>query len=147
MTTYSFLDTQVAITGPGGSINLGAGAAVSEEGITVEPTEDINTMTIAADGTPMHSLHANKSGTITVRLLKTSPVNQQLSLMYAFQTASGANHGQNTISIANSQTQDVITCQIVAFRKAPAITYAKEAGMNEWTFQAGIIDRTLGSGR
>jgi hypothetical protein len=146
MSTYSFLDVQAAITGPGGSINLGAGAAVSEEGISIEPTEDINTMTIGADGTPMHSLHANKSGMVTVRLLKTSPVNQQLSLMYAFQTASGTNHGQNTISVANSKTQDVITCQIVAFKKAPTIDYKKEAGLNEWTFQAGIIDRTLGGG-
>ena len=145
MTTYSFLDVVASIVGPGGAINLGQGAATSEEGITVEPTDDIGTMTIGADGTPMHSLHANKSGSVTVRLLKTSPVNAKLSQMYAFQTASGANHGQNTISIGNSATQDSITCQQVAFKRAPTISYAKEGGVNEWHFNAGIIDRTLGS--
>lgn len=145
MSTYSFLDVNAALVGPGGAINLGQGAAVSEEGISIEASEDIDTMTIGADGTPMHSLHANKSGTVTVRVLKTSPVNQKLAQMYAFQTASGANHGQNTMSVSNASTQDVITCQQVAFKRAPNITYAKEGGMNEWVFNAGIIDRTLGS--
>jgi hypothetical protein len=145
MSTYSFLDVVASMVGPGGAVNLGQGAATSEEGVSVEPTEDIDTMTIGADGTPMHSLHANKSGTVTVRLLKTSPVNQKLAQMYAFQTASGSNHGQNTISIGNTATQDSITCQQVAFKRAPNITYAKEGGMNEWVFNAGIIDRTLGS--
>ena len=142
--TYSFLDVNAAIVGPGGSFGLGSGAGSSDEGITIEPSGDINTMTIGADGTPMHSLHADKSGKVTVRLLKTSPVNAQLSAMYAFQTSAGSNHGQNTITVANNKTGDTITCQICAFERAPTITYAKEAGINEWAFAAGIIDRTLG---
>jgi hypothetical protein len=146
MTTYSFLDTSAALVGPGGAINLGQGAATAEEGITVEANEGIDTMTIGADGTPMHTLHANKSGTVTVRLLKTSPVNEKLSQMYAYQTASAKAHGQNTISISNQGLQDSVTCQVVAFQKAPSLTYAKEAGTVEWIFNAGIIDRTLGSG-
>lgn len=146
MGTYSFLDTNCAITGPGGSVNLAAGAGASEEGITIEAAEDINTMTIGASGDAMHSLHANKSGHCKVTLLKTSPVNQQLSQMYAFQTATGANHGQNTISLSNSLTGDTVTMQIVAFKKAPPLKYAKDGGTNDWEFDCGIIDRTLGSG-
>ncbi len=146
MSTYSFLDVQASIVGPGGAFSLGSGVGAAEEGITVAPTEDINTMTIGADGTSMHSLHANKSGSVTINLLKTSPVNKQLAQLYAFQTASGANHGRNTISVGNSQTGDVITCQQVAFQKHPDIVYAKEGRFNSWTFHAGIIDRTLGAG-
>lgn len=146
MVTYSFLDTNCAITGPGGSVNLAAGAAVAEEGIEITPTGDINTMTIGADGSAMHSLHANKSGHIKVILLKTSPVNQQLSLMYATQTAAGASHGQNTISLSNTLTGDVITCQVVAFKKAPDLKFGMEGGTNNWEFDAGIVDRTLGNG-
>jgi hypothetical protein len=144
MPTYSFIDTHCAITGPGGVVNLAQGAGAAEEGIDIEATEDINTMIIGADGTAMHSLHANKSGHITVRLQKTSNVNQQLSLMYALQTQSSSSHGQNTITLANTKSGDVITCQQVAFKKAPPLKYGKEAGFNEWTFDAGIIDRTLG---
>ena len=108
---YSFLDIHAALVGPGVNISLGAGSGNSEEGITVEPKEDIDTMTIGADGTPMHSLHADKSGTVHVRLLKTSPTNAIVSNAYAFQTASGLTHGQNTLTIANPVTGDVITCQ------------------------------------
>lgn len=146
MATYSFLDTNCSIVGPGGSVNLASGAAAAEEGITITATEDINTMTIGADGAVMHSLHADKSGHVKVTLLKTSPVNQQLSQMYALQTSSGANHGQNTISLSNTLTGDSVTMQIVAFKKAPELKYQKDGGTNDWEFDAGVIDRTLGNG-
>lgn len=142
--TYSFLSIVAAINGPGGAINLGQGAGASEEGISVEATGEIDTLTIGADGSGMHSLHADKSGRVTVRFLKTSPTNALLSAMYAFQTSSPAQHGQNTITIVDSVRGDVVTCRQCAFQKAPALTYGREAGMNEWEFTAVAIDRTLG---
>ncbi len=145
MSTYSFLDTAAAIVGPGGVVDLAAGAGVAEEGISIEPSEDINTMTVGASGDGMHSLHANKSGRVVVRLLKTSPVNAKLSRMYALQTVSGALHGINTISVVNSASGDAHTCQQVAFQRKPTITYGKEGGTMEWTFSAVIIDSLLGT--
>ena len=144
MATYSFLDCNASIVGIGGAVALGTGAGVAEEGITITPNGEIDSMVIGADGTPMHSLHADKSGKVVVKLLKTSPVNQKLMLMYNLQTASATNHGQNTISLTNSQTLDTITCSAVAFAKAPDLTYGKEAGLNEWLFNAGKIERILG---
>lgn len=146
MATYSFLDINAAMTGPGGSINLGAGAAVAEEGITIEAVEDKSIMTIGADGNGMHSLVASEASTVTVRLLKTSPVNNQLMEMYKVDTSSSANHGRNTITVRNSATGDNITLQQVAFKKRPSITYAKEAGINEWTFDAIKTSTVLGVG-
>lgn len=143
MFTYSFLDIQASIVGPGGSFSLGSGAGNAEEGISVEMTEDKNTMTIGADGTPMHSLHAGKSGTVNVRLLKTSPVNNALAQMYATQTSSSALHGNNVLVIKNGVTGDQITCRAVAFSKFPAQNNAKEGGHNEWQFHAGVVDTTL----
>lgn len=145
MTTYSFLDTVVSMTGPGGVINLGSGAGNTKEGIKIEAAEDIDHMDIGADGTAMHSLHANKSGSISVYLQKTSPVNAQLQQMYNFQTSSSALHGQNVISVNNPVSGDKVLCQLVAFKKAVPLTYAEDAGMNEWVFNAGQIDRVLGS--
>ena len=142
---YSFLDIQAAIVGPGGTFNLGNGAGTSEEGIQIDPSGEIDGMQIGADGSGQHSLHADKSGKVTVRLLKTSAVNAQLSAMYAFQTASAAFHGQNTITIVDSARGDTITCRQVAFAKAPGLSYGKEAGLNEWEFNAVMIDRTLGA--
>ena len=143
--TYSFLDVNAGIVGPGGAFSLGNGAGVAEEGISITATEDISAMTIGADGTGMHSLHADKSGVLTVRVLKTSPVNQLLMNLYNFQTASGAAHGQNTIAINDKSRGDAIICTQAAFKKVPDLTFAKDGGTNEWTFNVIRIERTLGS--
>lgn len=146
MSTYSFLDVTAAIDGPGGSINIGAGAGVAEEGITIEGVNDKNTMLVGADGAGMHSLMADESSTVTIRLLKTSPVNAQLSQMYNAQTVSSATHGRNTITVRDIARGDSITLQQVAFKKRPAIEYAKEAAMMEWTFDAISTVAVLGVG-
>jgi hypothetical protein len=145
-TNYSFLDTQVTFLSPGGTFLLGSGSGAAEEGLTLSMLEDKNTMTIGADGSVMHSLHAGKGATLTVRLLKTSPTNNQLSLAYNIQTASSAAHGLNIISIRNNVSGDSITLTQVAFKKLPELTYAKEGGIMEWTFDCGKVEYSLGGG-
>lgn len=146
MATYSFQDVVAAIAGPGGSINMAAGAAVAEEGITIEAVADKNTMTIGADGRGMHSLAANEASTVTVRLLKTSPVNAQLQMMYNLQTKSSLTHGKNVITVRDVVRGDSITLTQVAFKKRPAINYAKDGGLNEWAFDAVKTTQILGVG-
>lgn len=146
MGAYSFLDVLCTINGPGGTINLGSGAAVADEGISFEMTEDKNTMTTGADGAVMHSLHAAKSGTITVRLLKTSPTNAKLSQLYDTQTSSATLHGQNIITLTDNSRGDRGSARQVAFKKFPMTTWAKDANVNEWAFDAGLIDQKLGAG-
>lgn len=146
MATYSFLDVHASITGPGGSFQLGSSSGVAEEGITISDTEDRSTMTIGADGSGMHSLHAGKSGQVAIRLLKTSPLNAQLEALFNAQAASSASWGQNTITINDIARGDVITCREVAFMKRPDIVYSKDGNTNEWTFAAIKIDRVLGGG-
>lgn len=139
MTTWSFLDVKAAITGPGGAFSLSGEDGVAEEGISVEPTGDKNAMTIGADGSVMHSLFADKSGTITVRLLRNNPRNAQLMALYNYQTASGKTHGKNTITITNPVMGEMQTASKVAFAKTPGKNYAKEGGLVEWVFHAGKI--------
>jgi hypothetical protein len=142
--TYSFLDFNCAIVGPGGAFSLGAGAGVAEEGISFTPNGAVSEMQIGADGTGMHSLYGDKSGKVTVRLLKTSPTNNKLSALYAFQTANSAAHGQNSITGSDTQRGDVVSCFQVAFAKAPDLSYGKQGSMVEWEFNAVRIERTLG---
>ena len=141
--TYSFLDIAAAIVGPGGSFPVGAGAGVAEEGIEITQSQPMNTMMMGSDGAGQHSLSGDKSGQITLRLLKTSPVNGQLMAMANFQRTGGATHGLNTLTITDTNRQDVVTAQQVAFNKIPTLTYAKEAGVNEWIFDAVVIDYLL----
>ena len=145
MSTYSFMDVTSSLIGPTGMIDLGYGAATSDEGIVVAMTESKNTMTTGADGEVMHSLHAGKSGTITVTLLKTSPTNKKLSLMYNAQSLSSTLWGNNVIVIRNSASSDIATARSVAFQKQPDFANAKEGGTVSWVFDCGKIDELLGT--
>ena len=146
MATYSFMDVTASLSGPTGEIDLGYGSASSEEGITVAMGGPKNTMTIGADGSGMHSLVANEASTVTIRLLKTSPVNAKLQLMYNLQTKSSLTHGKNVISVRDVVRGDSITLTQAAFKKRPSINYAKEGGMVEWTFDAVKTTQVLGVG-
>lgn len=145
MSTYSFLDVSASIVGPGGAFDLGYGSGNAEEGITVAMVEAKNTMTIGADGSVMHSLHAGKGGTITVSLLKTSPTNAKLSALYAAQSLSSATWGNNVIVVRNSASNDLCSARSVAFQKVPDWQNAKDGSTVAWVFDAGLVDQLLGT--
>jgi hypothetical protein len=145
MSTYSFQDVQATLVGPTGIINLGYGAAVADEGISIDMAGDKNTMLIGADGEGMHSLHSDKSGMVTVRLLKTSPTNAKLMAMYDAQTLSSALHGQNLITITNPSSGDITTARSCAFKKKPSLNYKKDGDVIEWVFDSIKIDSLLGT--
>ena len=145
-TAYSFRDVNCSIVGPGLALILGQDAGVGEAGISVELIEDKDTLVIGADGGPMHSLHAGQGGNFTVRLLKVSSQNFLLSAAYALQSASSATWGLNTIVITDTSRGDVTTGMQCAFRRQPANTWAKDANIVEWAFNAGRVFETLGPG-
>lgn len=138
--TYSFLDTNCSIVGPGGAFDLTGGAA--KEGITIEPREEKSKLTIGADGSGMHSLRADKSAKVTVRLLKNSPVNALLSVMYNFQETSSSLWGQNMVSL-NSNIGDEIALRDGSFVKQPRLVYDEEGPMNEWEMEFIYMDAIL----
>jgi hypothetical protein len=143
---YSFLNVNASMAGPGGFVNLAAGAAAAEEGITIEPVGDKNVMTIGADGQGQHSLLASDAAKVTIRLLKTSPVNAQLMLMYDLQSSSSALWGRNVITVSDSGRGDYNIVQACAFNKKPTITYAQEGGMMEWVLDGIKANSILGTG-
>lgn len=143
MTAYSFKDVTAYISGPGGDINIGYGAGVGDEGVSVDRNEDKNTMVTGADGSGMHSLHAASPGTLSVRLLKTSATNGLLMDMYNYQTGSGSLHGQNTVVIRDASRGDTITCSQVAFKRAPANRYGKTGDILEWQFDCVSVEGVL----
>lgn len=144
MSTYSFMAVTAGMVGPGLVVNLGNGAAVGEEGISMDAAGDKSGMQVGADGEGVHSLYADKSGTVAVHLLKTSPINKVLSAAYAFQTSNPASHGQNTFTLVDKLRGDVIVASQCAFKKAPPLKYAKDADIVTWEFNAIKIERTLG---
>jgi len=145
MAAYGFIDVSANLTGPTGAFALGYGEAVADEGITITMANDKNTMTIGADGQGMHSLAADKSGTVTLRYLKTAPINAKLMAMYDAQSLSTALWGKNVITVKQNVSGDITTAVQCAFKKKPDIVYAKEGSMVEWVFDAIQIDTILGT--
>lgn len=145
MTTYSFLNVQATIAGPGGSFSLGSDAGAAKEGLSTDMIDDKDKMDVGAGGDIMHSLRASNAGRITVRLLKTSPQNALLSALYNFQRLNAGAWGQNVLIVSDIQRGDVVTGTQMAFTRQPVITWSEDANMNEWSFMGNIIE-VLGAG-
>ena len=145
MATYSFLDVTASLSSPTGVIDLGFGSGNAKEGITVSLANARNTMTVGADGEVMHSLKADASGTVTVRLLYTSAANAALQAMYDAQALSSSLWGNNIITIRNKGNNEITTCRSVAFQKQPDRNYAEEGQIVEWVFDCGKINTISGS--
>lgn len=145
MASYSFKDVTATFVGPTGVFSLGYGSANAEEGIDIVAAGDKNTMTVGADGEGMHSLHADKSGQITVRLLKTSPMNQKLMSTYDAQAISSSLWGQNVITVSNTASGDLHVGRQCAFKKKPDMKYAKDGDIIAWVFDVVKIDSALGT--
>lgn len=146
MSAYSFLNTSCMMVGPGIAANLGAGAAVAEEGITLTPTTDKNVMTIGADGKGQHSLVADDSRQVKIKLLKTSPLNAAMMIAYDLQSQSSGLWGINTLTVTDASRGDLHVVQQVAFKKLPEISQQKEAGFIEWELEGIESNSILGSG-
>jgi hypothetical protein len=94
----------------------------------------------------MHSLHAAQNGQCEVSLLKNSPVNQLLQVMYDLQSTSGAVWGQNILTLANTTSGDGYLMIGAAFQKFPDNAYQKDGNIMKWGFNVGNIRPKLGSG-
>ena len=138
------MDVVASLSGPTGVTPLRGGNA--EEGITIAPFEDKNTMTVGADGAVMHSLHAGRAATVTVRLQKTSPINAVLRNMFNAQQSSSALWGKNVITVTDVARGDTITVTGCAFKTLPENSWAKDGNVLEWVFDGAVQSGVLGIG-
>lgn len=145
MSAYSFLSVSAALIGPGANFSIGSDAGAADEGISTSMADEKGTTTAGAGGDLMQSLHAANVGSVTVRLLKTSPVNALLMAAYNFQRLSPARWGQNALRVVDVDRGDVVTGSEMAFVKAPDLTWAKDGNTVEWVFR-GKVTELLGSG-
>jgi Bacteriophage KPP10, Structural protein ORF10 len=145
MSAYSFLNVAASISGPGLVAQIGSSSGAAKEGLSTAFDEDKTTITTGSDGAIMTSLRATMTGRITVRLLKTSPINAILSQAYNFQRLSSINWGQNAITVTDVARGDVVTGRQMAFVKFPDNGWAEDGNTLDWVFQ-GIINEILGAG-
>lgn len=147
MAAYSLEDVLASIAGPGGSFPIGPGKGIAQEGISVEFIDDKDNMLMGGDGTGVHSKRESNAARVTVRVLKTSPVNAQLSQLYRYQNRPGSLFwGQNIITVTNPITGDDYHATECAFVKHTGVTWAQDANINEWQFNSISCDPILGVG-
>ena len=151
MASYSFADVNASITGPGpagiSNVSLSSesgSAGIADEGIVVEPVYDDNTQEFGADGFVQNNKAAGSPATVTVNLLKTSPVNKMLNKMYLTQRASGVKNDLNLITITYIDTGETHTLEGVAFKRRSSAKFSKDGGMNAWTFDASRYAQIFG---
>jgi hypothetical protein len=145
--TYGFQDVTASLSGPGGAFTIsGPETAAAEEGITITWGEESNSQTIGADGSVMNSMHSSRAGTVTFRLMKTSPNNQRIMQMFSWQHQSTAFWGRNTITIADTARGDLYTLVGCAWVRVPTNTYAKAGNTLEYELHVALIEANLGPG-
>jgi hypothetical protein len=100
-----------------------------------------------ADGAIMHSLmEQGRTCTVTITLLKTSPVNAQLQQLINSQSQTSATWGDNVISIRDVVRGDDITVSDAAYIRQSDVNYAAAGGTMAWTFRGRLSSVILGAG-
>ncbi len=129
---YSYKDVESSISGPGGSFDLTE--ATGKEGIKISMQNEAGTMQEGADGSVMPVLVPTRAATLTLTLLKTSPVNGKLDALYRYQAQSSAFWGKNLITMTNPVTGDLDKFSNAAFQKMPDRQNTSEGPTVEWSF-------------
>lgn len=145
MSAYSFLNVQASIVGPNINAQIGSSAGSAKEGISVTFDEAKGTVTTGADGAIMSSLHASMTGTIVIRLLKTSALNAVLNQAFNFQRQTAGNWAQNTIRVVDKIRGDVASGAQMQFDKHPDNAWSEDGNILAWEFK-GVVRETLGVG-
>lgn len=143
--TYSFLDVQATISGPGGMADIKS-SGVSEEGITITQVSPKDVMTIGAAGNGMHTLVGTDAARVEVSMLKTAPGNSVFNTLYNFGKQSSANWGQLQFTVQNPVTGDSITLLGGAFEKQADVRYAGQQTLMVWPMLFISRDDILGNG-
>ncbi len=67
--------------------------------------------------------------------------------MYNTQSVTSALWGRNVFTIVDTGRGDYTVAQGCSFKKKPTLTYAKEGGIMEWTFDSISVNTILGAGQ
>lgn len=109
--------------------------------ITVSRNEDNSNNTVGADGSVGITVNANKSGTVEVTLMQTSPTHRYLSAIQLAQDA------DDTVFRANMTVKDpsggfLCKVQNAHILTPPEVSLGSDQNEKTWTFFAERIDYT-----
>lgn len=117
-----------------------------DEAVTVEMESDDYEDVVGVDGFVAVSKTRDERGTVTIKLLQTSPTNDVLSAhrMAGLLAPNGA--GVGALLVKDRQGRSLYTAEHAWIQKAPDAAFARAAGAREWVIRcAKLINFTGGN--
>lgn len=108
------------------------GYASGDDVITAERSVDGASHVVGADGSMAIGISADKSGTVTFKLLQTSSSNRYLLQRYAAQEAGARSFVPVNLNVKDVHRQDVIIGLAGYLKKLPAVKRGEKPTEQEW---------------
>lgn len=104
-------------------------------------SEDAATLIVGADGESCFIDSANKSGEVTLTLLRSSNSNDLLMALYQSQRIALV---PKPLYVKDISGRSVISGQKAIIKKAPDLTFGKEMSNTEWVFLVADLEVFIG---
>lgn len=101
--------------------------------IEISPVADLSSSKAGVDGDISRSTGTDRRAEVKITLMLTSPSNDVLSALVGVDLVVGGS--LIPITVQNLLMRDLFVAPQSWLAKRPTITYAREAGEREWTFQ------------
>ena len=113
--------------------------------IAVEHDEDDWSLVVGVDGEGTRSKTSNRSATITVSLMQSSPVNDLLSAERELDNNTPGGTGGKALLIKDNSGTTIFAAETAWIQKAPAAELSREATTREWIFRTDVLVANHGS--
>lgn len=135
-TAYSMLAVSVTVDG-----RAVVGFWDGDDAVEIAEGADVGTGVIGADGSGIFSQMADKSATITLRLMHTSATHRQLTQRLAAQRA-GILKGF-PVSVVDRNSNEGGSTDQAFVQQAPSDVKGKNAGVREWVLWSSDWERNI----
>ena len=105
--------------------------------IAVSRNNDSFMLMVGSDGEAARAANADRSGTVTLTLMQTSPSNDDLSAL--LNTDELTNTGTGALFIKDASGRTLVSAVEAWIRKPADAEFARELGGREWTFETGDL--------
>ena len=141
---YSFSAVAFNIDG-----RLVTGFAEDDDCIMIEPTTELGTAKVGADGSSILSITADQSANVTIKLLPNSPFNAYLQQKVDRMRAGALTGISFPIGFTDLSSRESGGCTQATVSKIPNVTRGPQADTREWRFfcpcwQASGVDVAVG---
>jgi hypothetical protein len=106
--------------------------------VKVSRNNDSFMLAIGSDGEAARAANADKSGTVTVTLMQTSPSNDDLSNLMS--TDELTNTGTGALFVKDASGRTLVSAVDAWIRKPADVEFAREITGREWVFETGNLE-------